>query len=96
MAMTVKQIEDQIGTLSQPSKMPCYGFSISARRCNVGQRLAKVKGSVCAGCYALKGNYMFPVVQKALEKRYNGINLLVTYDDGTERNFEALELFCYS
>lgn len=58
-----------VGGFSEPSKMPCYGWSISARRCNVGAKLVGVKDSVCAGCYALKGRYTFPNVQNALERR---------------------------
>lgn len=36
----------------------------------------------------------FPEID--LPKYGDPSDLLVTYDDGTERNFEALELFCYS
>jgi len=43
--------------LSQTSKMPCYSFNLSAMHCKTGSKLAKIKGSVCDGCYALKGNY---------------------------------------
>lgn len=67
------KIETLIGTLSAPSKMPCYGFSISARRCKIGQALHRVENSVCRGCYALRGRYIFPNVQKGLERRYEGI-----------------------
>jgi hypothetical protein len=59
-----------IGGLSKPGKMPWFGWSISARRCNVGGKLAQVKGSVCHGCYALKGRYVFPNVQTALNRRH--------------------------
>ena len=43
--------------LSNTSKMPCYSFNLSALDCKTGSKLAQVKGSVCDGCYALKGNY---------------------------------------
>mgnify|MGYP001402686929 FL=1 len=68
---SIKDAESAVGGLSAPSKMPSYAWSISARRCNVGSKLAKVKGSVCEGCYALKGRYMFSNTQDALERRYN-------------------------
>ena len=55
--------------LSKPSKMPCHGWSISATRCKTGSKLATVEGSVCAGCYALKGRYRFPNVQNAMDAR---------------------------
>ena len=67
----IKEAELAVGNLSRPSKMPSYAWSISARRCNTGSKLAKVKGSVCYNCYALKGRYMFNNVQDALERRYN-------------------------
>ena len=68
---TLKEAELAVGGLSSPSKMPSYAWSISAKRCNTGSKLAKVKGSVCYNCYALKGRYMFNNVQGALENRYN-------------------------
>lgn len=58
------------GGLSKPSKMPGGSYSIPAVRCIVGSKLAKKKGSVCHGCYALKGFYRMPVVKKALERRF--------------------------
>ena len=59
----------EVGGLSKPSKMPSYAYSLPAKECKVGSKLRKVKGSVCFGCYALKGNYVYPNVQKALYKR---------------------------
>jgi len=67
----IKEAELAVGNLSRPSKMPSYAWSISARRCNTGRKLAKVKGSVCYNCYALKGRYMFNNTQDALERRFN-------------------------
>ena len=67
---TLKDAETAVGGLSAPSKMPSYAWSISAKRCNTGSKLAKVKDSVCYNCYALKGRYMFNNVQDALERRY--------------------------
>lgn len=64
---------DLVGGLSAPSKMPCHGYSIPARHCITGSKLAKVKGSVCSGCYALKGRYLFGNVQSALDKRFESL-----------------------
>ena len=69
--ISLKDAETAVGGLSAPSKMPSYAWSISARRCNTGSKLAKVKGSVCYNCYALKGRYMFNNTQGALERRYD-------------------------
>ena len=58
------------GSLSSPSKMPCYSWSIPAELCKVGSLLRKIKGSTCSTCYALKGNYKrYPNVFKALNRR---------------------------
>jgi len=45
------------GGLSKTSKMPCPSYNLPAQECKVGGKLAKIEGSVCANCYALKGNY---------------------------------------
>lgn len=60
-------------SLSAPSKMPCYGYSLPAKRCLTGGKLQKIKGSICSICYALKGRYMFPNVLQAMEKRFAAI-----------------------
>jgi hypothetical protein len=68
--MTRAAMLDRVGGLSNPSKMPCHGYSIPAVRCFTGSKLREVPGSVCGSCYALKGRYVFPNVQQALERRY--------------------------
>ena len=55
--------------LSNTSKLGCKSISLNAKSCKTGSKLAKKKGSVCFGCYALKGCYQFPVVQNAMERR---------------------------
>lgn len=60
---------DIIGGLSQPSKMPWYGWSISAYDCITGSKLREVPGSVCSKCYAVRGNYCFKVVRQAHQRR---------------------------
>ena len=52
-----------IGGLSKPSKMPGWAYGLPAKECKTGSKLVKVKNSVCEGCYALKGCYVFKVVQ---------------------------------
>ena len=56
--MKIKDIESTVGTLSAPSKMPCFSFSIPAKLCITGQKLRDVKNSICSKCYALKGRYV--------------------------------------
>ena len=60
-------------TLSKPSKMPGFSIGIPAKECKTGSKLRLVKGSVCYGCYALKGCYVFPDVQAAQYKRLKSI-----------------------
>lgn len=71
---TVKEAEAVVGGLSNPSKMPGYAYSLPATRCKVGSELAKIPGSVCSDCYALKGRYRFPNVQAAQERRYQALS----------------------
>lgn len=68
-----KEAENIVGTLSKPSKMPCYGYSTPAKRCQIGAKLRLVKDSICSFCYAFKGRYVFPMVQKAMEKRFQSL-----------------------
>lgn len=56
-------------TLSDTSKMPCKSWSVTATACRTGSKLAQVAGSVCHGCYALKGFYRMPNVASTLHNR---------------------------
>jgi len=73
--MKIKEIEKKIGTLSNPSKMPAFGWGISAKHCNTGSKLAKIKGTICHSCYALKGRYVFRNVFDAHEVRRKAIEM---------------------
>jgi hypothetical protein len=54
--------------LSFPSKMPCASVGLPAIvACRTGAKLAQVPGSVCSGCYAMKGNYRFSNVKTPRE-----------------------------
>jgi hypothetical protein len=53
--------------------MPGWAYGLPAKECKTGSKLVKVKGSTCEGCYALKGCYVFDVVQKAQYKRLASI-----------------------
>ena len=67
--MLKKEARHITGGLSAPSKMPGPAFNLPAADCITGAKLVKVPGSVCAGCYALKGRYRFNNVQSALRRR---------------------------
>lgn len=53
--------------------MPCNSYSLPAQACVTGAKLAKVKGSVCHGCYALKGFYNMPSVKSPRETNLNAV-----------------------
>ena len=74
--MKLKELENKLGTLSVPSKMPSYCFSIPAQKCITGSKLRLKKNSTCSSCYALKGRYVFPNVKEALFNRLNKMNSL--------------------
>lgn len=67
------ELERYIGGLSRPSKMPGWSYSIPASVCAVGSRLRGIEGSACSYCYALKGRYVFPNVQRALQRRLESL-----------------------
>lgn len=50
---------------SQTTKMPWESWDLPAWLCQTGSKLVKVKGSICHGCYALKGRYIFGSKKKA-------------------------------
>ena len=62
-----------VGGLSKPSKMPGWAYGLPAKECKTGSKLVTVKGSTCEGCYALKGCYVFKVVQDAQYRRLASI-----------------------
>lgn len=54
--------------------MPCNSWSIPAKNCHTGSKLAKVEGSVCADCYAMSGFYRMSNVKSCLEKRLQSLS----------------------
>ena len=74
MKMNTKEASKIVGKLSKTSKMPCYSYNLPATKCITGSKMAKIKGTTCYDCYALKGMYNFPVVKEAMMRRYEAIN----------------------
>ncbi len=92
MRTTLRVLNERTGGLSNTSKMPGKSWSIPAQECQTGGKLAKIEGSVCHGCYALKGMYRFPTVKNALSKRMLRATAGLWVDDmvqlvGRERYF---------
>ena len=71
---TIKALQMQVGSLSNPSKMPGFGYSTPAKDCQTGSKLAKIVNSICSICYAKKGRYVFPNVQNAMQFRLDSLN----------------------
>ena len=74
--MKVSEAVKITGSMTRTSKMPGLSYSLPAWECQVGAKLRTVKGSVCSGCYALKGNYTrYPAIKAAqyyrLQSLYN-------------------------
>jgi hypothetical protein len=71
MTMTLKAAIADAGKVSLGNgKMPGSTFAISAKRCNVGGKLAQVAGSTCSRCYALKLQKLRPSVDQGWEANY--------------------------
>jgi hypothetical protein len=72
---TLKALKSFVGGLSKPSKMPGYAYGLPPQECRIGGALQEVEGSVCHGCYALKGHYtMYKEVKNAQYNRLASIS----------------------
>ncbi len=72
--MKVKAAAAITGSMTRTSKMPGLSYSLPAWECKTGAKLRKIKNSVCAGCYALKGNYTrYPAIKAAQYVRLKAI-----------------------
>ena len=68
--MKVSEARQNVGGLSNPSKMPSKSYGLPAQACKVGGQLRNVKGSTCESCYAYdRGMYVMPVVKAAQARR---------------------------
>ena len=71
--MLNKEARKITGGLSKPSKMPGPAYNLPAQACITGAKLVQIPGSVCEGCYALKGRYNFRNVRLALARRLESL-----------------------
>ena len=67
--MLKKEANVIVGGLSAPGKMPCPSINLPAVACVTGSKLAKIAGTTCHGCYALKGRYNFKYTKIAMARR---------------------------
>ena len=68
-----KLAETITGGLSWTGKMDCPAWGISAAHCRTGSKLARVEGTVCRSCYAMKGTFRSGNVVRKLKAAYEGI-----------------------
>ena len=71
--MLKKEASKIVGGLSTPGKMPCYSINLPAWACKLGSVLAKISGTTCYGCYALKNRYIMPIQQAAMIRRLKAL-----------------------
>ena len=71
--MLKKEAKEITGGLSKPSKMPGPAYNLPAAACQTGAKLAKIPGTICHGCYAMKGRYRFSNVKSALARRLEAL-----------------------
>ena len=61
---------------SQTTKMPWVSWDIPAWECITGSKLAKLENTVCSGCYATKGRYIFGTVKNANVNRFKQLETM--------------------
>ena len=71
--MLKKEANQIVGGLSAPGKMPCPSINLPATACITGSKLARVAGTTCHGCYALKGRYNFKYTKIAMNRRLEAL-----------------------
>ena len=71
--MLKKEANIIVGGLSAPGKMPCPSINLPAVACVTGSKLARVPGTTCHGCYALKGRYRFKSTKIAMDRRLEAL-----------------------
>ena len=71
--MYLTEAKEIAGTIGYPSKMPGTSYGLPAKACITGGKLAKIEGTPCNKCYAMRGNYLYENVEKAQAKRLAGI-----------------------
>ena len=69
--MNLKEAKEIVGSLGKTGKMPCPSYNTPAILCVTGSRLRKIKGSTSHKCYAMRGNYLYPMVAQGLKKRFD-------------------------
>ena len=91
--ITLKEAREQAGKVSTGNgKMPGSTFAVSAKACNVGGKLAQLKGSVCHKCYALKIQALRPSVNTGWTNNLNKAARLIDSDPQRWVRFMAFQI----
>ena len=73
--MKIEEAKQITGSMTRTCKLAGLSYSLPAWECKTGAKLRKIPGSVCAGCYALKGNYTrYPAIKAAQYVRLKAIS----------------------
>lgn len=67
--MTLTEARRIVGSIGFPSKLPGTSYGLSAHDCLAGRELAKLPGSICGSCYALRDKMSWPNGQTAYARR---------------------------
>lgn len=79
--LSIAAAKREAGAVSvRNGKMPGSTFAVSAKRCNVGGKLAKIEGATCHDCYALKLERIYPSVAIGWESNYVKATGLIATD----------------
>lgn len=89
--MNIKQAEQVVGSLSNPSKMPTFSWSTPANKCKIGSFLRKVKGSTCAACYAADTYEHYTQRREATGKHYATRYLMPNVQEALERRYRSID-----
>lgn len=73
-ALTLTEAKKIVGSIGFPRKMPGTSYGLSAHACKAGATLAKIPGSICSGCYALRDQMSWPNAQIAYARRLQAIS----------------------
>lgn len=73
-AMSLAEAHVIAGAIGKPSKLPGFSYGLDARKCRTGSHLRNIPGSVCAGCYAMKGWYgSWRPLKEGHRRRHDGL-----------------------
>lgn len=91
--MTLKEIKAILGgdVSTKNTKMPGTSFGLSTDYCNVGSKLRKKEGSVCASCYAARIEAFRPSVRLGWQARAKAVARATRTKKGMEAWVSAMQ-----